>query len=305
MANNKFRSEQKGLFNDLIFGEANDATKNNHKKLRVRWLVYHLFLALLSIIVVVLLAVDTTGLISIYNAPYLQIDIAILAIFALDYVLGFIRASKKWSYFKDNLLVFISVTPILLVAASNPALSEYFLLVQVLSLVRLFKVFKFIFLVSSFKGRELAVSRFFKTNGFIYMLYLVFAVILTCSIFLSIVEGISLWDSIWLSFVTCATVGFGDIIPMTSAGRVVAIVLMLVGVGLIGTITSTLTTYFAARPEVGNRKLRPQALSLARQMSSLSDAQIETLTGIAKMMNEGNFEKLLQTRTENKETEDN
>lgn len=51
-------------------------------------------------------------------------------------------------------------------------------------------------------------------------------------------------DSLWWAVVTVTTVGYGDKFPVTAAGRGVAVVLMLTGIGLVGVITATLASYF-------------------------------------------------------------
>ncbi|MFG6121491.1 potassium channel family protein [Thalassobacillus sp. B23F22_16] len=51
-------------------------------------------------------------------------------------------------------------------------------------------------------------------------------------------------DGLWWSIVTTTTVGYGDISPASVGGRVIAVVLMLVGIGLIGMLTGSITTYF-------------------------------------------------------------
>ncbi|WP_435575559.1 potassium channel family protein [Clostridium gasigenes] len=50
-------------------------------------------------------------------------------------------------------------------------------------------------------------------------------------------------DALWLSLVTLTTVGYGDISPKTTAGRVVAIILMLTGIGFLSMLTSTISYY--------------------------------------------------------------
>jgi voltage-gated potassium channel len=50
-------------------------------------------------------------------------------------------------------------------------------------------------------------------------------------------EKMDLNDAIWWAFVTATTVGYGDISPASPGGRIVAVVLMLVGIGFISTLT--------------------------------------------------------------------
>jgi voltage-gated potassium channel len=51
-------------------------------------------------------------------------------------------------------------------------------------------------------------------------------------------------DALWWAFVTITTVGYGDISPVTSAGRAVAVYLMIVGIALFGIITAAVAAFF-------------------------------------------------------------
>ena len=51
-------------------------------------------------------------------------------------------------------------------------------------------------------------------------------------------------DGIWWALVTITTVGYGDITPLTTLGRIVASSLMLLGLGLIATITAIVSAKF-------------------------------------------------------------
>ena len=54
----------------------------------------------------------------------------------------------------------------------------------------------------------------------------------------------NLGDGVWWALVTITTVGYGDITPVTTLGRIVASSLMLLGLGLIATITAIVSAKF-------------------------------------------------------------
>lgn len=49
-------------------------------------------------------------------------------------------------------------------------------------------------------------------------------------------------SAIWWAFVTMSTVGYGDVYPVTEAGRFVAVMMMVVGVSLLGLVSATLAS---------------------------------------------------------------
>ena len=51
-------------------------------------------------------------------------------------------------------------------------------------------------------------------------------------------------DGLWWALVTITTVGYGDITPMTSIGRLVASALMFLGLGLIASLTAVISVKF-------------------------------------------------------------
>ena len=51
-----------------------------------------------------------------------------------------------------------------------------------------------------------------------------------------------IWTAYWWTLATLATVGYGDVYPVTVSGRVIAVVVMIYGVGLFGVITGALAT---------------------------------------------------------------
>jgi len=57
----------------------------------------------------------------------------------------------------------------------------------------------------------------------------------------------SLWDSLWWAIVTVGTVGYGDRYPVSVAGRLVGLLLIFSGVGLMSVLTATIASVFVEK----------------------------------------------------------
>jgi voltage-gated potassium channel len=80
-------------------------------------------------------------------------------------------------------------------------------------------------------------------------------------------------DGIWWAWVTVTTVGYGDFAPLSLGGRLIAIVLMLGGVGFIALMSATLAEYFLEDEEREARRLRKEILKrVHEQMTELERA---------------------------------
>jgi voltage-gated potassium channel len=89
-------------------------------------------------------------------------------------------------------------------------------------------------------------------------------------------------DALWWAIVTVTTVGYGDRYPATTGGRVVAGVLMLVGIGLIGVLTATVASLFIKEHTDANRQVYQKGhADLGQRLSVISDrlADVERRLG--------------------------
>jgi len=73
-------------------------------------------------------------------------------------------------------------------------------------------------------------------------------------------------QALWWSAVTATTVGYGDKYPVTPGGQGVAVVLMLVGIGLIGVLTATVASYFVEQKGDEDRELLTERLDRLEAM---------------------------------------
>jgi voltage-gated potassium channel len=89
-------------------------------------------------------------------------------------------------------------------------------------------------------------------------------------------------DALWWAIVTVTTVGYGDRYPVSAGGRVVAAVLMLVGIGLIGVLTATIASVFIKEHTDANKEtIKKGHADLGQQLAVISDrlADVERRLG--------------------------
>ena len=59
-------------------------------------------------------------------------------------------------------------------------------------------------------------------------------------------------DALWFAIVTISTVGYGDLFPVTVAGRLIGAMMIVVGVGIFSVLTGYISTQFLARRKHSN-----------------------------------------------------
>jgi voltage-gated potassium channel len=63
----------------------------------------------------------------------------------------------------------------------------------------------------------------------------------------------SIWLGMWWATQTVTTVGYGDIVPQQTIGKIIAVFLMLGGLSLLAVVTGAITSSFVTRAEAERR----------------------------------------------------
>jgi len=97
-------------------------------------------------------------------------------------------------------------------------------------------------------------------------------------------------DAVWWAVATLTTVGYGDFVPVTTTGRIIAVLLMIGGISLIGVVTATVAQWIIA--EIAKDDGAQQAATVAhietlhdeivrlRRLVEDSDERVRTLKQI-------------------------
>ena len=95
-------------------------------------------------------------------------------------------------------------------------------------------------------------------------------------------------DALWWAITTVTTVGYGDVSPVTTPGRVIAVFLMIGGISVVGLVTATLASWIiqqvaeedTANQAVTAREIEALRTDMGRRLDDLS-AEIRRLNGDA------------------------
>ena len=82
------------------------------------------------------------------------------------------------------------------------------------------------------------------------------------------------WDGLWLAFMTGTTVGYGDVIPTTGITRVLAAIMVLIGVSIVTLFTANVVAFFIGGEEAKMREaLQRDIVALRGEIAQLLDAE--------------------------------
>lgn len=241
--------------------------------------IYDLLFGGLAIVAVCFAVCDmTTGC----SAVQRNIDFVINLVFIVDYALRLLISKNKKEFFRNNILDLIAIIPF----------NSLFKVFRVFKIFKMLKLLKLAKASARFGRLYKRVKFFFDLNGFKYMVVSTLICIIIGGISIHYAEGMSFVDGFWWSFVTATTVGYGDISPSTIPGRIIATILMIVGIGLIGSLTSTITALFFQKHEQKSDTTQDMLIkSIQEQLDnfdSLSDDDLKTICNTLVFLHEEN-----------------
>lgn len=243
----------------------------NKKQLKV---YYEILMALLSICAIVTLIVDfSLELNPNYITILSYIDNIIIVIFSIDYFARFYLAKNKKEFVLHNIIDLIAIIPF----------SSIFQGIRILRFIKIIRLLRVIVLL--FKVKKHA-NNFIRTNNFHYVIWITLITLVIGTFGIHFAEGLTLGNAVWWSFVTITTVGYGDISPASPIGRLIAGFLMLIGIGFLSMLTSTIATFFLKKSSKASYKneVIESIKSNLDNFDDLSKEDIENICNVLKSL---------------------
>ena len=216
-----------------------------YNKIMLKKNFYKWFKATLAIVSIVLIVLDFAAIIDINgtNSKWFWLNNIILIILAIDYFYRLYLAKDRRAFFRNNIFELVAIIPVGIAFnwmkfAQLGDIGLYFRLLRLIRLAGLVGMLKDIL----------------HTHGILYVIYFSIAFLMLGSVAISITEHVSLDQAFWWAITAASTVGYGDISrhtisPQSLLGKLVILAMILIGVGVMGIVTSSLTAYLMRRNE--------------------------------------------------------
>ena len=197
-----------------------------------------LLVLVLSVYVLLTLLIDTFFKLPIEVSKILEfLDNAICIFFLIEFSIRFYKAESKLQFMKWGWIDLISSIPNIDFLRAGRTLR----LIRLLRILRAFRSTKHL-MNHVFKSRAQGTLT---TVSILAVMLIIFSSIAVLQLETDANSNIkTAEDALWWSYVTIATVGYGDKFPITTGGRIIGVLLMTGGVGLFGTFTAFISTWF-------------------------------------------------------------
>ncbi len=171
------------------------------------------------------------------------VDLSIAFIFLLEFCYKLLKSNNRIRFVRRywwELLAAVPITSYTTQALRILKVIRIFPFIESLRLVRFIARFRLILLLS---------KKYTKQTALLYVMAIVGAIIIVGAAgFYKYEHGVNprvrtFGDSVYWATITTATVGYGDIFPVTSGGRIIAVMLIFSGLGTLGAFISIIESY--------------------------------------------------------------
>lgn len=218
---------------------------------------------LLSVLAVLLESIESID--SEYGGVLRAVEWVFTGLFTIEYLLRLyaVRYPLRYAMSFFGVVDLLSILPTYL-ALFLPGTGSPLLVVRALRLLRVFRIFK----LARFLGEANVLSTALRASGpkIIVFLGTVLTIVLIVSALMYLVEGkehgfTSIPRAMYWAIVTVTTVGYGDVVPQTVLGRIIAAILMILGYGIIAVPTGIVSAELVEAKRNATTQVCPECLA--------------------------------------------
>ena len=207
---------------------------------------------ILSIISVILESVNEIN--KKYHEIILAFEWFITILFTIEYFLRIYSINKSWKYIFSimGIIDLLAIIPTYLIFIFPTAHSLS--VIRSIRLIRVFRIFKLSPYLRGAHVMQIALRS--SRPKIIVFLFSVMIVVIVLGTLMYIIEGSvetngfdNIPNSIYWALVTLTTVGYGNVIPVTIFGKLIASFIMILGYGIIAVPTGIVTAEFSRKRE--------------------------------------------------------
>ena len=192
--------------------------------------------------------------------------------FTIEYVLRIYCSEDKKKYILSTMGIIdlLSIIPTYLTVFYAPI--GYLIDIRIMRLIRIFRIFKLSSYLRSGHTMQIAL-RSSRPKIIVFIVYISLMVVILGTI-MYIIEGQqngfdNIPKSIYWAVVTLTTVGYGDVVPITTLGKTVAVFIMMLGYAIIAVPTGIVSSEFTKNRK-DNEQLKNQDEILKKEKEIIS-----------------------------------
>ena len=177
-----------------------------------------------------------------------RFDLIVAILILADFLIFRVRKDRannsSWEFIKENWTYLIAIIPFTFLSFNILQLFGFTSIIWLLILLRYYALIKVLFITGS-KVREYPSKTKLDYATVFLLLVLVVGSFLFYIFERHVNPEVPNYESaMWYAIVSMTTVGYGDIVPITLAGRIIGIIMILSGMGYVSLVTATLAYSF-------------------------------------------------------------
>ncbi|MBO4288975.1 MAG: ion transporter [Lachnospiraceae bacterium] len=239
----KWKKSKKRIFEIIQIGNREDLPSR----------MFDIFIVVAIFANIAVLLLSTFDQLSAYQGLFTAIEIVTIVIFCVEYALRIwtadllypdknrARSVLRFLFSFDGIVDLLTILPFFFLSGMGA--------IRFLRVARIFHLFRINTQYESFQVITSVIKE--KRNAILYSVFIIIVLILAASLTMYSVEHNAqpeafenAFSGIWWSVSTVFTVGYGDIYPITTLGRVLGVIITFLGVGAVAIPTGILSAGF-------------------------------------------------------------